>query len=414
MLNHLRSFTAAAILSATTLLMCPATTLCQDEPPAAEAALIDAAEAARQKLIDATPTGGTAPPELLRAFAQAWEAYLAEFPKGDRAPQARSTILSCLMRLDDPALVVQTVDRWFAGDSLTPPEFDRALKMRFAAVERLRGPEAALSEADAAIRAAQEKHVRLLLAKSAISGLSTAQRLAIIDEAIRASSDVAALRAESLASKALVLMEQGGEERAAEARKLLDEARGLDPRALSVTRAHMQMRSRAEALEGQGDIAPGKAAPVFALNNIRTNEVVKLEDLRGRVVLLDFWATWCGPCLSLMDSFLADLHRDYADHGLVIVGVGTNWRGETAAKQLEWAEAKDQPILRGSQRTRGECNWLKVHDPTNEVAQTYGVEGIPFCVLIDKDGKIVYAGNGHALKADVLKYVQEHCGKSEN
>lgn len=414
MLSQFRSLTAAGLLTAAALLTSPAA-LGQDQAPAAaEAALIEAMEAARQKLIDATPYGGTAPAELLAAFADACEAYLSQFPRGDRAAQARSTVLSCLARLESPQRIIETVDRWFAGDAITPAEFDRALKMRFAAVERLRGPESALSEVDAAIRAAQEKHVRLLLAKSAVTGLSADQRLAVIDEAIRASSQVAGLRAESLASKALILIEQGGEARTAEARRLLEEARGLDARAFAVTRAQMQMRNRAEALAGAGDIAPGKVAPVFALNNIRTNEVVKLDGLRGKVVLLDFWATWCGPCLSLMDSFLADLHRDYADRGLVIMGVGTNWRGETAAKQLEWTQARDQPIIRGSQRTRGECGWIKVHDPANEVAQTYGVQGIPFCVLIDKEGKIVYAGSGHALKADILKYVQEQCGQARN
>lgn len=384
------------------------------EPAATEESLVAAIEQARQQLIDATPRGGIAPHERLVTFAEACEKYLEVFPDGERAMSSRSTILSCLARMDESQRVISTVDKWMASDALTPAEYDRALTMRFAAATKLHGPEAALKQADEAIENTGAKYVRLLLARSAIGEQTPEQRLATIERAIAVAGEDASLRAQGLGRKAMVLIDQGGDDRLTTARKLVEEARGLDAKATSVVRAQMQLRSRAEALAGVGDIAPGKDAPLFALHDIHTGKEVKLVDLRGKIVLVDFWATWCGPCVSLMDSFLVDLNREFEDKDLVVLGVGTNWRQDTAEKQLAWAEAKDEPILRGGEHNRGECNWTKVHDPTGEVTQTYGVQGIPFCVLIDREGKIVYAGNGHALKNDILRYVQEHAGKTRN
>lgn len=405
---------SAACVALVAALHAPVAMAQSNEPPASQDSLVSAMDAARQALVDATPRGGTSPPELLSAYADACARYGDAFPRGDKAVMARSTLLSCLARMDAPQRVIDTVDRWLDADVLTPAEFDRALNMRTLAAVKVHGAEGALKEIDRAIASAQTRQVRLLLVRTGIEGQSMEQRLATIEQALMLAGDAADLRADALGAKAMLLIEQGGDANLKEAGTLVEQAQALGVQSANVLRAQMQLRSRAEALAGAGEIAPGKIAPVFGLNDIHTGKEVKLEDLRGKIVLLDFWATWCGPCVSLMDSFLVDLHRDFKDKDLVILGVGTNWRGETAQMQLAWAEAKDEPVIRGGNHTRGECSWIKVHDAAGAVTQTYGVQGIPFCVLIDREGRIVYAGNGHALKGDILKYVQEHAGIARN
>lgn len=118
-------------------------------------------------------------------------------------------------------------------------------------------------------------------------------------------------------------------------------------------------------------IKKGDAAPAFALKTI-AGEEVSLDSLKGKIVLLDFWATWCGPCKKAMPS-IQKIADDYKDKGVVVYGVNVWERKENAAKDyLEKNPTIQYPTLLGG----------------DELAGTYGVTGIPTLVIIGKDGKV--------------------------
>ncbi|MBN2736374.1 MAG: TlpA family protein disulfide reductase [Spirochaetales bacterium] len=109
----------------------------------------------------------------------------------------------------------------------------------------------------------------------------------------------------------------------------------------------------------------------FQLKNLK-GQPVKLSDQKGKVVLLNFWATWCGPCRSEMPS-MEKLYQKYRSSGFEILAVDLQEAAETVSEF-----AKEQgysfPILL---------------DTTGEQAQAYGARGIPTSYLIDKQGYIV-------------------------
>jgi len=118
-------------------------------------------------------------------------------------------------------------------------------------------------------------------------------------------------------------------------------------------------------------VKAGDAAPDFKLMGLDGKEV-SLASLKGKVVLLDFWATWCGPCKAAMPT-MQKLHDEYASKGVVILGVNT-WEQKADA-------AKD--YMASKKFTYG-C-LLKGDD----LATAYGISGIPTLVIIGKDGTIV-------------------------
>lgn len=118
----------------------------------------------------------------------------------------------------------------------------------------------------------------------------------------------------------------------------------------------------------------GGVAPDFAQDSPE-GEPISLSSLRGKVVLVDFWASWCGPCRK-ENPHVKKLYSQYKSKGFDILGVSldrtkTAWLGAIEKDDLPWHHISD---LKG---------WK------NEAAQLYGVTSIPQTVLVDKEGKII-------------------------
>lgn len=114
-----------------------------------------------------------------------------------------------------------------------------------------------------------------------------------------------------------------------------------------------------------------KVAPDFALKDAN-GATVKLSDYKGKVVLLDFWATWCGPCKIEIPWFI-EFEQAYKDKGFSVVGVSMDEDGWNVVKPYIDARKVNYRILLG----------------TEQVGQLYGgVDSLPTTYLIDRSGKI--------------------------
>ncbi|MFA5329620.1 MAG: TlpA disulfide reductase family protein [Prolixibacteraceae bacterium] len=123
--------------------------------------------------------------------------------------------------------------------------------------------------------------------------------------------------------------------------------------------------------------AIGVEAPDFTMNDTE-DKPVQLSSLRGKVVLVDFWASWCGPCRQENPN-VVKLYQKYHDKGFEILGVSLDRTKD------DWLKAiKDDNL-----------SWIHVSDLQywqNAVARQYGVNAIPQSFLLDKDGKIIGKG----------------------
>lgn len=120
-------------------------------------------------------------------------------------------------------------------------------------------------------------------------------------------------------------------------------------------------------------------APQFSLESL-AGTVVSLDDFLGRVVVLDFWASWCGPCTSTFPDLQA-LAARHAGQGLVLLVVDLDRRPESARAYMDKHGFPAESVLYGSL------------DAARAVKALYRVGGIPHTVLIDREGQIRYSGH---------------------
>ena len=135
-----------------------------------------------------------------------------------------------------------------------------------------------------------------------------------------------------------------------------------------------------EAAKAARDRRP---APNFSLPD-EQGKAVRLGDFKGKVVLLDFWATWCGPCKVEIPWFI-EFQRKYKDQGFTVVGVSMDEGGWTEVKPFVEEMKMNYPVLLGNDDITGPFG---------------GIEVLPTTLIIDKAGRIFATHRGLTSKDD--------------
>ncbi len=137
-------------------------------------------------------------------------------------------------------------------------------------------------------------------------------------------------------------------------------------------------------------IEAGQAAPAFALPTAK-GDTVALDKLRGKVVYVDFWASWCGPCRRSF-PWMNEMQQKYGARGFTVVAVNVDKKRADAEKFLAQIPA----------------NFTVVYDETGNTPTAYGVRGMPSSYLIDVRGNVTYVERGFLdeHKADLEERVK--------
>lgn len=136
----------------------------------------------------------------------------------------------------------------------------------------------------------------------------------------------------------------------------------------------------------------GKQAPDVRLSPVTPGGDVMVSSFKGKVVILDFWATWCGPCRELM-PVLSELQEKYRDKGVVVLGVSNEKGNEVFAFRKEHPELKYDLYL----------------DKSFDATEQYKAENLPTTVVLDREGKIAFwdmGMDGHT-RENLEKVIEE-------
>ncbi|MDT8383685.1 MAG: TlpA disulfide reductase family protein [Gammaproteobacteria bacterium] len=126
----------------------------------------------------------------------------------------------------------------------------------------------------------------------------------------------------------------------------------------------------------QAEVLEGKA-PDFTLKS-RSGENIKLSELRGDVVMINFWASWCAPCRQEM-PLLDAMYKKYSDLGFVLLGVNVEEDSSKAGELL-----REVPV-----------SFPVLYDNRNDVTKLYKVVAMPSTVMVDRDGNMRYLHRGY-------------------
>ena len=143
-------------------------------------------------------------------------------------------------------------------------------------------------------------------------------------------------------------------------------------------RRQARMLAAAAALAAAGQalaLEPGQAAPGFSLAG--PTGTVKLEQYQGKLVYVDFWASWCGPCRQSF-PWMNEMQARYGAQGLQVVGINVDAKTDDARSFLNTNPA----------------TFVIAFDPNGSAPRSYGIKGMPSSVLIGPDGKVLYEHSG--------------------
>lgn len=148
---------------------------------------------------------------------------------------------------------------------------------------------------------------------------------------------------------------------------------------------------------GAASVKEGEVAPGFALPSLtEQGRVIDLMELRGRVVYVDFWASWCGPC-RVSFPLLDDIREELGERGFEVLAINVDEFPEDAFAFLE-----ELPV-----------SYLVVRDESGSTPREYGILGMPTGFLIDREGTVrkvhqgFRKGDGPKLRSEILELLEE-------
>lgn len=149
-----------------------------------------------------------------------------------------------------------------------------------------------------------------------------------------------------------------------------------------------QMKKR---IEDANLLAPGKTAPDFTEFKTDRKKTMSLSDLRGQIVLIDFWASWCGPCRRENPN-VVQTYEKYKKDGFTILSVSLDTDVE------KWKNAIEQDHLSWPNHVSDLGGW------NSKVAKLYQVSSVPFTVLLDREGHVIKTNlRGPALEEELMR-----------
>ncbi len=176
----------------------------------------------------------------------------------------------------------------------------------------------------------------------------------------------------------------------------------------STLRRIKSLESRIESARKQLEMI-GKPAPELDIDGWANTDGIDVDDLKGKVILYDFWAIWCGPCIATFPH-LREFREEFGDQGFEVVGItryyGYTWDEENgkAVRAKEAVEPKVEQDAIGKFLQSKDMQHPSIVTPKGTKLQSnYGVTGIPHAVLVDREGNIqmIKVGSGQA-NADAL------------
>lgn len=144
------------------------------------------------------------------------------------------------------------------------------------------------------------------------------------------------------------------------------------------------------------DVRPGAAAPAFEVPRL-DDGALRLADYQGRLVALNFWATWCPPCVEELPLLVAAEQR-YEDAGLSVIALNAGQTREHIRRFLDGRDLDDLPVA---------------IDPDRDVYEAYRVVGLPTTVWIDRDGRVFAVEVGGLTDEVIDRYVRDMLAAEE-